>query len=157
MDDFEALKLDNQLCFRLYTASHAVTRRYAPYLEPMGLTYTQYLTMLALWEDGETTVGGLCTRLKLETSTVTPLLKKLEAAGYVSRSRSAADERVCVVAPTEQGWKLRDEAAKVPLCLAADLGVDAELFGQLAPLLDRFIESVSQSGETREKRDHGKA
>lgn len=145
MAEYDDLKLENQLCFRLYTASRAVTRRYAPHLDPLGLTYTQYLAMMALWEMGEATVGGLCARLGLETSTVTPLLKKLQAAGYVSRTRSAADERVCKVAPTEAGWELREEAKRVPACMASDLNIDPDLAGQLIALLDRFNASVSDS------------
>lgn len=142
MTDYDDLKLEKQLCFRLYTASRAVTRRYTPYLEPLGLTYTQYIAMMVLWERGQVTVGALCAQLGLETSTVTPMLKKLQAAGYVSRSRSAEDERVCVIEPTEAGWQLRERAAQVPACMVADLGVDEALVEQLISLLDRFNEDL---------------
>ena len=153
MEEYAMLKLDNQLCFRLYTASRNVVRRYAPYLKPLGLTYTQYLAMMVLWEQERVTVTGLCKRLGLETSTVTPLLKKLEADGLVIRTRSERDERVCEVVPTQRGWELREQAAKVPACMADDLCVDIETIEQLAGLLDKFNEQVETSGSKQGARD----
>ena len=94
----DQLKLDNFICFAVYTASHALNRVYKPLLETLGLTYPQYLAMVSLWEHDGQTVGGLGEKLFLESSTLTPLLKRLETAGYVRRERSREDERVVVVA-----------------------------------------------------------
>ena len=141
-DKYAGLKLGNQLCFPLYACSREIVKKYKPFLDELDLTYTQYIAMMVLWERGQVTVGALCAQLGLETSTVTPMLKKLQAAGYVSRSRSAEDERVCVIEPTEAGWQLRERAAQVPACMVADLGVDEALVEQLISLLDRFNEDL---------------
>ena len=141
-DDKGALRLENQLCFRLYSASKEVVRRYKPYLDPLGLTYTQYIAMMALWEEGSVSVKELGARLRLESSTLTPLLKKLESAGYVVRERSKEDERVVVVSLTDEGRKLHDDAMSVPTCMVDSLHVDPQLGVKLAALLDDFLEQV---------------
>lgn len=115
----EALRLDNQLCFALYATSLAITRLYKPLLDAMGLTYPQYLVMLALWERDGVTVSDLCDRLGLETGTLTPLLKRLESAGRISRLRDTGDERRVRVQLTANGRALRRRAAEVPGCLLA--------------------------------------
>ncbi|PIF75438.1 DNA-binding MarR family transcriptional regulator [Variovorax sp. 54] len=115
----EMLKLDNQLCFAVYSASLAMTRLYKPLLEKLQLTYPQYLVMLALWEQDGPTVSALGERLSLDSGTLTPLLKRLEANGYVSRVRDVADERRVHIMLTAPGRKLKTRAANVPACLMA--------------------------------------
>ncbi len=115
----ELLKLDNQLCFAVYSASLAMTKLYKPQLEQLGLTYPQYLVMLALWEENGLMVSTLGERLSLDSGTLTPLLKRLEAAGFVSRVRDVADERRVHIMLTPSGRKLKARAARVPACLLA--------------------------------------
>lgn len=115
MDDADAsLKLESQFCFAVYSAAHAVMRAYRPLLEALGLTYPQYLVMLLLWEAGEQTVGGLADRLMLESSTLTPLLKRLEAMGLARRRRNPDNERQLIVSLTEAGQALKAKARAIP-------------------------------------------
>ena len=122
LDPDQALLLDNQLCFALYSASLAMTKVYKPLLDPLGLTYPQYLAMLMLWERDSLTVSELGERLSLYSGTLTPLLKRLEAAGLVQRARSSEDERRVLVSATAAGRKLRARALKVPACLLRATG-----------------------------------
>ncbi|MFB8247622.1 MarR family winged helix-turn-helix transcriptional regulator [Streptomyces sp. NPDC001046] len=115
--------LDEQLCFALYAAQRAVTAAYRPLLDDLGLTYPQYLVLLVLWERGETSVKELAAALRLDYGTVSPLLKRLEAAGLVRRERSARDERSVLVAPTGRGEELRERAGRVPGALLAATGL----------------------------------
>jgi len=115
----ELLKLDNQLCFAVYSASLAMTRLYKPLLEKLGLTYPQYLVLLVLWERDGLTVSELGERLSLDSGTLTPLLKRLEANGLVARIRDTADERRVHVSLTAAGRRLKARAAEVPGCLMA--------------------------------------
>jgi MarR family transcriptional regulator, organic hydroperoxide resistance regulator len=126
MAGYPQFQLDRQLCFALYTASRAVVRAYTPLLDESGLTYPQYVTMLALWEDpGQPrSVGELGERLQLDSGTLTPLLKRLADMGYVTRSRDARDERRVLVTVTAQGLALRDRLAAVPQSFLACLGMD---------------------------------
>ncbi|MGY6501124.1 MAG: MarR family winged helix-turn-helix transcriptional regulator [Acidimicrobiales bacterium] len=134
------LDLDLQLCFPLYAASRAVVRAYGPLLEPHGLTYPQYLTLMALWSGPETqTVGEIGRRLRLDSGTLTPLLKRLEAAGHVTRRRDADDERRVVVALTASGVALQDEVAEVPLSIVETLGLTLDEGIALRGLLDRVL------------------
>jgi len=114
----QALKLDNQLCFALYSASLAMTKLYKPLLAELGLTYPQYLVMLVLWERDGLMVSELGERLFLDSGTLTPLLKRLEAAGLVARIRALDDERRVHVTLTAEGRKLKSRAAKIPACVA---------------------------------------
>ena len=114
-----ALLLDNQLCFALYSASLAMTKLYKPLLEELGLTYPQYLVMLVLWEADGVMVSEIGHRLSLDSGTLTPLLKRLEAAGLISRMRDVQDERRVHIHLTQAGRKLKTRAAKVPACVAA--------------------------------------
>jgi MarR family transcriptional regulator, organic hydroperoxide resistance regulator len=139
---YRQLDLDVQLCFPLYAATRAVTRRYAELLADTGLTYPQYLVMLVLWRDSPLSVGELGERLRLDSGTLTPLLKRLEAAGHVSRHRDAADERRVVVEPTDQGWALRDEVAGVPLELMASLDISEREAATLRRTLGKLIEHL---------------
>ncbi len=118
-----SLLLDEQLCFALYAAQRAVTAAYRPLLDELGLTYPQYLVLLVLWERGETTVKELAGALRLDYGTVSPLLKRLQAAGLVSRERAAGDERSVLVRCTERGEALRERAARVPGALLAETGL----------------------------------
>ncbi|TMH29511.1 MAG: MarR family transcriptional regulator, partial [Betaproteobacteria bacterium] len=112
------LQLDNQLCFALYSSSLAMTKLYKPLLDPLGLTYPQYLALLVLWERDALTVSELGERLFLDSGTLTPLLKRMEAAGWLQRERAADDERRVIVSLTAQGRALRDSARAVPKQLA---------------------------------------
>ena len=116
------LLLDNQLCFALYSASLAMTKLYKPLLDALGLTYPQYLVMLVLWEHDDITVSALGERLSLDSGTLTPLLKRMEAAGWLVRQRSAEDERRVQVSLTPAGHELRTRAAAVPGCVVAQTG-----------------------------------
>ena len=112
-----ALRLDNQVCFALYSASLAMTKLYKPLLDDIGLTYPQYLVMLVLWEQDGITVSELGERLYLDSGTLTPLLKRLEASGHIRRTRDAQDERRVRIALTPQGLGLRDQAEHIPHCV----------------------------------------
>jgi len=120
----EALKLGNQLCFAVYAAAHALNKTYKPLLEPLDLTYPQYLVMLVLWEGDGLTVKDIGERLFLDSGTLTPLLKRLEAAGRLRRTRDSADERQVRITLTEAGQALRDQAAAVPPMLFCATGLD---------------------------------
>jgi DNA-binding MarR family transcriptional regulator len=122
----ESLRLDNQLCFALYGAANRMTRLYRPMLDAMGLTYPQYLAMLVLWEKSPQTVGALGDALDLDSSTLTPLLKRLEAGGLVERRRDPEDERRVIVALSDKGRALRDQAELVPeqMICALDMPMD---------------------------------
>ena len=117
IDPAQALKLDNQLCFALYSASLAMTKFYAPLLDELGLTYPQYVAMLALWEEDGVTVSALGERMYLDSGTLTPLLKRLESAGFVTRIRDVADARRVLVTLTAAGRKLKARAEKIPGCI----------------------------------------
>lgn len=116
---YDALKIENQLCFPLYAASREVIKHYKPYLDEIDLTYTQYITMLVLWEYGEMNVKELGSKLLLDSGTLTPLLKKLEIKGLITRKRSAEDERSLIVRLTDAGEKLKERAVTIPQRIAA--------------------------------------
>jgi MarR family transcriptional regulator, organic hydroperoxide resistance regulator len=126
IDSAQALLLDNQLCFALYSASLAMTKLYKPLLDELGLTYPQYLVMLALWERDDVAVSELGKRLFLDSGTLTPLLKRLEAAGFIARERAAQDERRVQISLTAAGRKLKARAHKVPASMlsATECSVD---------------------------------
>jgi len=127
--DAPDLKLDDQLCFALYAASRAMTARYRPRLDALGLTYPQYLVMVVLWDEGETSVRGLGERLRLDSGTLSPLLQRLEAGGLIDRRRSAGDERSVLVQSTTQGHTLRDRAARIPVDITSALAAQGTLGG----------------------------
>jgi DNA-binding MarR family transcriptional regulator len=139
---YRQLDLDLQLCFPLYAATRAVTRRYAELLADSGLTYPQYLVMLVLWQGAPLSVGELGERLRLDSGTLTPLLKRLEAAGHISRRRDASDERRVVVEPTEQGWSLRDAVADVPLRLLSSLDLSQREAESLRRTLGKLLDHL---------------
>ncbi len=131
----DSLQLDRQLCFAVYAAAHAYGRLYAPLLAPLGLTYPQYLVMLVLWEGAPLSVAGLGRRLHLDSGTLTPLLKRLEARGLVTRRRNSRDERQVLIGPTEAGTALRDRAATIPAAIGQASGGDVEKIMQLRQTL----------------------
>lgn len=139
---YDALKLENQLCFPLYAASREVVKRYRPYLEPLGLTYTQYVAMMVFWEKKKCSVKALGERLYLDSGTLTPVLKNLEAKGLVRRRRSTEDERVLIVEITDAGKRLRDRALAVPAQLSACIQLQPEEAKALYSLLNRLLVSL---------------
>lgn len=114
MEKYDALKLEKQLCFPLYAVSKEIVKKYKPYLDELDLTYTQYITMMVMWEHKEMNVKELGEHLYLDSGTLTPVLKKLEQKGWVKRNRAKEDERVLIVTLTAEGEKLRDKAVEIP-------------------------------------------
>ena len=140
----EMLKLSNQLCFPLYAAARNVTSLYTPHLKPLGLTYTQYIVLLVLWEKEEATVGELCEKLMLDNGTLTPLLKKLQSAGYVERRRGERDDRVVVISLTDEGRKLQERAKDVPVNVAGCIKLPPEKVKTLYALLYELIKNQKE-------------
>lgn len=136
---YDCLKIENQLCFPLYACSKEVVRRYKPYLDELDLTYTQYITMMILWDERETNVKTLGKRLYLDSGTLTPLLKKLEAKGFITRQRSKEDERNLVVHVTEAGMKLRERAVDIPAKMGKCVNLKPEEAKQLYRLLYKIL------------------
>ena len=140
-----ALALDGQLCFALYAASLAMTRRYKPLLEPLGLTYPQYLVMLVLWQGDGVTVSQLGDRLALDSGTLTPLLKRLESAALVQRLRDAADERRVLLQLTPAGRALKQRAARIPLAVARATGCRLDEVTSLVNRLQALRQQINDS------------
>ncbi|MBR0403679.1 MAG: MarR family transcriptional regulator [Eggerthellaceae bacterium] len=141
-ETFDPLNLDNQLCFALYACSHEVMRRYTPLLAELDLTYTQYIAMMALWESEPLSVKELGERLKLDSGTLTPMLKKMEAKGLVSRCRDAKDERRLVVSLTDKGRNLRESALRVPMEMGKCVDLEPDEAQELQRLLHKVLSSV---------------
>lgn len=142
---YPQLKLDNQLCFRFYTVSRLITQAYQPLLKGLGLTYPQYLVMLVLWEQDRQPVNDIAKRLMLNTNTVTPLLKRMEAEGIVSREKGQADARQVIVSLTEKGKRMEEQAASIPADLVksftcSDLSPNSG--ENIAQLLDAMIKTL---------------
>lgn len=140
----EMLKLENQLCFPLYAAARQVVSLYTPHLKELGLTYTQYIVFLVLWEGDGIPVGELGRRLYLDNGTLTPLLKKLESAGYLTRSRDKDDERVVTVTLTESGRALREKAKDIPLKIGSCIKLKEEEAQGLYILLYQLLKEVEK-------------
>src|SRR3954451_12271748 len=138
-----SVALDDQLCFALYAASRAVTARYRPMLDALGLTYPQYLVMMLLWEGDHQTVGQLGSRLALDSGTLSPLLKRLTAAGLVTRHRRVEDERSVSIALTEAGRALREKAFAISREIICALDLDREEFADLKAKLELVTQRVS--------------
>lgn len=139
------LFLDDQLCFALYAASRAVTQRYRPLLDEVGLTFPQYLVMLVMWAEGRTTVKGLTEKLQLDYGTLSPLLKRLAAAGYVERTRRTDDERSVEISLTQTGVELRERVGGIPQLIVDAYDLDAADFAALRETLRELTESVARS------------
>lgn len=145
--NYDCLKLENQLCFPVYACSREIIKAYKPYLEKMDLTYTQYIVMMVLWEQKEVTVKKMGKSLCLDSGTLTPLLKKLEQKGFVTRRRSSKDERSLLVSITKAGEKLKVKAVKVPhaMCDCVDLAQeDVEQLRRLLAKIRSNLELVSK-------------
>ena len=138
-DRYDCLKLKSQLCFPLYACSKEIIRRYKPFLDEVDLTYTQYITMMALWENKSMNVRELGLSLFLDSGTLTPVLKKLENKGYIERKRSKEDERNLIVSVTDKGWELREKALSIPQsmssCVNLEPGEASELYRILYKIL----------------------
>lgn len=134
----DPLKLENQLCFPLYVAAKEIVKKYRPLLEPLGLTYTQYIAMMVMWEKKSVTVGQLGEKLCLDTGTLTPMLKKMQASGLVERKRSQTDERSVIVTITERGEELKAKAADVPLKMAQCVHLDPDDAMKLLEILHKL-------------------
>ena len=143
MDKYDVLKLDNQLCFPLYAASKEVIRLYRPFLEKLDLTYTQYIAMMVLWENREVNVKKLGERLFLDSGTLTPVLKSLEAKGYLKRHRSSEDERVLLATVTDEGMRMREKALAVPGEVASCVSLSVEEAVTLKSILVKLLGSFS--------------
>ena len=142
MKNYDSLKLSNQICFPLYACSKEIVRRYKPFLDKLDLTYTQYLVMLVLWEKREMNVKELGECLYLDSGTLTPVLKKLEAKGYINRSRSTLDERNLIVSITNQGIYLRKEAVNIPSGMASCVDLTEEEAAILYKTLYKILGSI---------------
>lgn len=141
-DKYDCLKLENQICFPLYACSKEIVRRYKPFLDELELTYTQYITMMVLWEKKEINVKELGRHLYLDSGTLTPVLKKLEAKGYLTRVRSKEDERNLVVTITESGEVLREKAVSVPGKISQCVELEPQEAMQLYQLLHKMLGSM---------------
>ncbi len=139
----ELLQLDNQLCFSLYSAANAMTRAYRPLLEVLDLTYLQYMAMMVLWEEQSVSVKRLGERLHLDSGTLTPLLKRLEAKGLVSRGRSPDDERVRVITLTDAGQALKIQAFEVPEQILCQTCMPLDELKQIKQLCDQLLKNLS--------------
>ena len=151
-DPEEALKLDNQLCFPLYAAARRIVGSYTPFLRPLGITYTQYITFLLLWEKDGITVGEICRRLYLDSGTVTPMLKKMEYEGYVTRQRSEDDERRVTVFLTDQGKELKKKAEEIPRKIGGCISLSGEDAQSLYRILYEILNNGCAGAEEPEKR-----
>ena len=140
-DYHEIMKLDNQLCFPLYAAARNVTNLYTPYLKPLGLTYTQYITFLVLWEKDGISVSEIGSRLRLDNGTLSPMLKKMEQAGYIGRERSSDDDRVVIVSLTKKGRDLQEKAKEIPMKVGGCIDLPPEKARELYGLLYELIEN----------------
>ena len=143
-DRYDALRLENQICFPLYACSKEIVRAYKPYLEELDLTYTQYITMMVMWEHRELRVKEIGTRLFLDSGTLTPVLKRLEEKGYVARKRSARDERDLIVTLTDRGEALKERAVTIPERLSACVELDPQKAQTLYALLYEVLGKLTQ-------------
>lgn len=139
---YDSLKLENQLCFPLYACSKEIVRRYKTYLDRLDLTYTQYIVMMVMWEEKELNVKELGDKLFLDSGTLTPVLKKLEAKGYVTRERSKIDERTLIVTLTESGKELREKAVDIPVGMRGCLKLSDEEMVQLRTMLGKILSDM---------------
>jgi MarR family transcriptional regulator, organic hydroperoxide resistance regulator len=147
MNEDEYLKLDNQLCFVLYAASRVLTRLYGPFLARLKLTYPQYLVMLVLWEHESLSVGDIGMRLYLDSGTLTPLLKRLEAQGLITRNRLATDERKVMATLTGAGRAMKKEAASVPMELFCRSGLTLEEFLSIKQNVSKLLEKMNTAAD----------
>lgn len=138
-DKYAGIRLENQLCFPLYVCSKEIVRRYKPYLDELNLTYTQYIAMMVLWEEREVTVTELGKQLFLDSGTLTPLLKKLEQKGFVTRKRMESDERNVCISITDKGDRLKEEAVKIPEKMRCCISLSPEEAKTLYTILQKVL------------------
>ena len=136
---YEALRLKNQLCFPIYAVSNLITRKYKPFLDKLDLTYTQYIVMMVLWEEGRANEKRLWDKLCLKSNTLTPLLKKLEEKGYIIRQKNESDERNLVITLTEIGDRLREDALCVPECMLKEFNLSPQEGATLYKILYKIL------------------
>lgn len=151
---YEQLKLDNQFCFRLYTASRLLTQVYTPILDTLGITYPQYLVLMVLWEEGEQPVNDIAKRLKLNTNTITPLLKRMETEGIVRRTKGIQDHRQVIVSLTDRGKQMEQEAAPIPGAMGCKILCEEFAMDDLVEankMLDLLIDRLSHRIEERKE------
>ncbi|GAA0070557.1 MarR family transcriptional regulator [Clostridium sardiniense] len=139
MNKDNCIKLDNQICFSLYAASREIIKLYKPVLDKYNLTYTQYITMLVLWEEEKSTVKGIGKRLHLDSGTLTPLLKKLESMGLITRYRDSKDDRVVIAELTKEGKELKEEIIDVPEQVFCKVNMSIEKANELKANLDELL------------------
>ena len=145
---YDQLKLERQLCFRLYTASRLTTQTYEPFLKQLGITYTQYLVLLVLWEKDDQPINDIGKTLLLGINTISPLIKRMEAQGLVARHNSDKDKRQQLVYLTQKGKEMKEKAAKIPgymLDAINENNVDAEALSKLIPVLDDYIQKLKET------------
>ena len=138
-EKYAGIRLENQLCFPLYVCSKEIVRRYKPYLDELNLTYTQYIAMMVLWEEREVTVTELGKQLFLDSGTLTPLLKKLEQKGFVTRKRMESDERNVCISITDKGDRLKEEAVKIPEKMSCCISLNPEEVKTLYTILQKVL------------------
>ncbi len=143
--DKKSLTLENQLCFPLYVASRKVISLYHPYLKPLNITYTQYIVFTALWNNDGITVSELGKILFLDNGTLTPLLKKMESQGYLTRTRSMKDERVVIISLTEAGWDMKEKCKDIQSSVESSVNIDKDNADSLYSLLNCVIKKVSDN------------
>jgi DNA-binding MarR family transcriptional regulator len=140
-----SLKIENQLCFPLYVCSKEIVRKYKPFLDKLDLTYTQYITMMILWEEKNISVKDIGNRLYLDSGTLTPLLKKLENKGYVIRNRDNNDERNVIISITDKGLDLKKDALEVPINVSKCINLDEKDAKELYRILYKIIEGIDNN------------
>lgn len=145
--NYDSLKLQNQLCFPLYLCSKEIIRKYTPHLNKLDLTYTQYIVMLYLWEKGKCNVSDICDTLLLETSTLTPLLKKLETKGYITRAKDEKDERSLQIELTNKGNNLKEKALFIPVEMGKCINLSEEEALSLYKILYKVLSNIEKKGE----------
>ncbi|ESQ75053.1 MarR family winged helix-turn-helix transcriptional regulator [Asticcacaulis sp. AC402] len=139
------LRLDSQICFAVYSAAHAFAQAYRPWLEPLGLTYPQYLVMLVLWERDGRSVTELAQPLQLDSGTLTPLLKRMEKAGFLTRGRDDKDERITRIHLTDFGQSLRDQARRIPAAMLCHSGMDLNRLTELREHVQELGRTLRQA------------
>ena len=147
---YELLKLNNQVCFPLYACSKELIRQYGPHLKKLNLTYTQYIVMMVIWENETVSSRELSECLHLDYGTLTPVLKRLEAAGYLNKQRSEEDERLLTLSLTEKGRSLKEDAVSIPPAIAGCMGLTAEEFGALYSLTYKALKHMESKDKSKE-------
>ena len=142
---YDSLKLSNQVCFPLYACSKELVSQYTPYLKKLGLTYTQYIVMMVMWESVSISSRDLAARVHLDYGTLTPVLKKLETTGYITRKRDPEDERLLILELTDKGEAVKDEALKIPPCIASCVGLNEEEFKMLYILTYKALNNMENA------------